>query len=176
MRVVAWQGILTIDKKNLYKILGAASVVPSRGDRHRSCPSQDLQLDGGALDASDAQSHASVVDFVVAKILLEYTEEGLITDTGRTKQLNSSVTSMNPNTVRDLDSNIFKVVSVSLHTICQYFSNLVQLKFTITKYTTFPRASMLNKPKPMITWNYIKLPNVNKSISPCMATWEMSNN
>ena len=56
--------------------LVAARVLPSGGDRHRPSAPQYLQLDWGALDAGDAQSHATVVDLVVAKILLKVHRRG----------------------------------------------------------------------------------------------------
>lgn len=41
----------------------------ARADRHGAGTAQDLQLDGRALDACDAERNAPVVDFVVAELL-----------------------------------------------------------------------------------------------------------
>lgn len=40
-----------------------------RRDRHGTGTAEDFQLDGGALDAGDAQRDPSVVDLVVAELL-----------------------------------------------------------------------------------------------------------
>lgn len=42
-----------------------------RADRHRSGTAEDLQLNGGALDAGDAEGDAAVVNLVVAKLFEE---------------------------------------------------------------------------------------------------------
>ena len=43
----------------------------ARRDRHCACAAEDLELDGRALDARDAERHSAIVDFVVAVVLQE---------------------------------------------------------------------------------------------------------
>lgn len=65
-----------------FRLAARYHAAAARADRHRSGAPQNLQLNGRALDAGDAEGHSPVVDFVVAELL----EQG-VGDLGETEAL-----------------------------------------------------------------------------------------
>lgn len=61
-RIVAEEGLA-----QALRLAARDHAAAARADRHGAGPAQDLQLDGRALDAGDAERHAPVVDLIVAE-------------------------------------------------------------------------------------------------------------